>query len=101
VLSRLNPFARIPLCGLLSGFDGRPATFASFRSLLVNRVTLRGFIITDHVDLWPTAVDDLSALVADGRLKYRETVVEGLENAPRAFIGMLAGENLGKQLGRV
>ena len=64
----------------------------------MNRVKLQAFIVTDRVDLWPQAQSELEELVAQGRLKYRESVVEGLENAPGAFIGMLKGENFGKQL---
>jgi NADPH-dependent curcumin reductase CurA len=71
------------------------------RSLLVNRVKLQGFIVSDRLDLYTRAVQQLARLVSQGRLRYHETVAEGLENAPRAFIGMLRGENLGKQLVRV
>lgn len=68
------------------------------RSLLVNRVKLQGFIVTDRQDLYGRAVTQLVSWVAHGNLKYSETVAEGLRNAPKAFIGMLKGENLGKQL---
>jgi hypothetical protein len=59
---------------------------------------MQGFIVSDRMELWPRALEELGGLVAGGRIKYRETVAHGLENAPRAFIGMLRGENLGKQL---
>ena len=99
VLVRLNPFARVTLCGLISQYNvTQPYQLRNFHSLLVNRVKLQGFIITDRVDLWPQAQSELEELVAQGLLKYRESIVEGLENAPRAFIGMLKGENFGKQL---
>jgi NADPH-dependent curcumin reductase CurA len=68
------------------------------RSLLVNRVNLRGFIVFDRLDLYAKAVGQLVRWVSRGELKYHETIAEGIENAPRAFIGMLKGENLGKQI---
>ena len=86
---------------MVSGFGGRPFVFHNFRALLVNRARLQGLIVTDRMDLWPVAVGQLRQLVIDGRLKYRESVVEGIENAPQAFIGLLAGKNLGKQLVRL
>jgi len=67
----------------------------------VNRIRLQGFIVSDRMDLWPGAMKELAGHIAAGRLRYRETIAEGLEAAPRAFIGMLKGENLGKQLVRV
>ena len=67
-------------------------------SLLVNRVRLQGFIVSDHLARWPAALKDLGQWVVEGRVKYRESVAEGLQSAPAAFIGMLAGKNFGKQL---
>ncbi len=99
VLRRVNPFARIPLCGLISQYNvTQPYGIQNFASLLVNRVKLQGFIVSDFLDRWPTALGELGQWVAEGKLKYRETVTEGLENAPKAFIGLLKGENFGKQL---
>lgn len=69
--------------------------------VLVNRVTIRGFIVSDHIDRLLPFLADTAAWLREGRLKYREDVVEGLEAAPRAFIGLLRGENLGKMLVRV
>ena len=100
-LDRLNPFARIPLCGLISGYNGQPMAIHNVRSLLINRVKLQGFIVTEHPDVWPQALQQLGEWVAQGRIKYRETITEGLENAPQAFIGLLKGENFGKQLIKV
>jgi len=57
-----------------------------------------GFIVSDHMDLWPQALQDLGQHVASGALKYRESIATGIENAPKAFIGLLSGENFGKQL---
>jgi NADPH-dependent curcumin reductase len=102
VLARLNPFARIPLCGLVSQYNAtEPYGVKNFASLLANRVTLRGFIVSEHLDKWPAALAELSDHVAAGRITYRESIAEGLESAPAAFIGMLEGKNLGKQLVRL
>jgi len=99
VLKHMNAFSRIPLCGLISGYDDPDAlAVRNFRSFLVNRIQLRGFICSDHLDLWKPALKELGALVHDGRLKYRESIAVGLENAPAAFIGLLKGHNFGKQL---
>jgi NADPH-dependent curcumin reductase CurA len=99
VLQHMNAFSRIALCGLISGYDN-PGALAvkNFRSFLVNRIQLRGFICSDHLDLWKPALAELGALVHAGKLKYRESIAEGIENAPAAFIGLLQGQNFGKQL---
>lgn len=102
VLTQLNAFARIPLCGFVSQYNvTQPYAIRNFGALLTNRVKLQGFIVSEHTDLWPQAMQELESLVSSGQLKYRETIAEGLQNAPAAFIGMLKGENLGKQLVKV
>lgn len=99
VLEQLNPFARIPLCGLISQYNAtEPYGLRNTGLLLTNRVTLQGFIVSEHGEVWPQALQELGQLVATGTLKYRESVTQGLENAPAAFIGLLKGENFGKQL---
>jgi len=98
----LNPFARIPLCGLISMYNATgPAPGPSWRALLTNRVLVKGFIVSDHLDRLPAFLDDCTRWVREGRLKFREDVVEGLDSAPRAFIGLLEGKNFGKMLVRV
>ena len=97
----MNDFGRVALCGLISGYDGRPIPIQNVRAILVHRLLIQGFIIPDHLDLWPQALTELGQLVAAKRIRYRETVAQGLESAPRAFIGMLKGENVGKQLVKV
>ena len=97
-LARMNPFGRVALCGLMAGYDGEDVALRNVRSILVNRLRVEGFIISDHMELWPQAIRELADHVAQGRLTYRETVAPGIESAPRAFIGLLRGENLGKQL---
>ena len=99
VLRRMNPFSRIAVCGLISQYNTTdPYGVKSFASILVNRVKVQGFIVSDRIELWAKALPELTGWVASGRIKYRESVTEGLENAPRAFIGLLKGENFGKQL---
>jgi NADPH-dependent curcumin reductase CurA len=73
---------------------------AAPQQILVNRLRVEGFIVTDHMDIWPQALQELSTLVATGQLKYRETVAQGIEAAPKAFLGLLQGRNFGKQLVR-
>lgn len=99
VLPLLNAFARIPFCGYVSEYDNS-ATYGvqHLRSLLVSRVKLQAFIISEHLEIWDEALADLSAWLLGGKINYRETIAVGLENAPAAFIGMLQGRNLGKQL---
>jgi hypothetical protein len=95
----LNPFSRVALCGMISDYNAtEPYGAKMVRSLLTNRVKLQGFIVFDRQDLYLRAVNQLAKWVAQGRIKYHETIAEGLESAPKAFIGMLKGENLGKQL---
>ena len=99
VLPLLNAFARIPFCGYVSEYDeSAPHGVLHLRSLLVSRARLQGYIISEHLDIWEEALADLSAWLAAGKLRYHETITNGLENAPAAFIGMLKGMNLGKQL---
>lgn len=102
ILFQINPFARIALCGLISLYNATNVyRMAGLSSLLINRATLRGFIISDHLDRWPAALKDLSKWVLEGHIKYRESITEGLQNAPAAFIGLLEGKNFGKQLVKV
>lgn len=99
VFERLNAFARIPLCGLVSQYNEKqPQGLRHYGAILVNRAKVQGFIVGEHADLFPQARQELTTLVASGKLKYRESIAEGLENAPSAFIGMLQGKNFGKQL---
>ncbi len=98
VFSRMNAFGRIAVCGLISGYNGEPMPIENFRSVLINRLKIQGFIVSEHMELWPQALSELAAQVASGRLKYRETISQGIESAPQAFIGLLKGQNFGKQL---
>jgi NADPH-dependent curcumin reductase CurA len=69
-----------------------------WRSILTKRLTVRGFIISDHVDRFPDFAREVAGHLQAGRLKYRETIAQGLESAPQAFIELLRGKNFGKQL---
>jgi len=97
-LLRTNPFARIALCGLIAGYDGQPLPLQNPSLLLVNRIRLEGFIVSEHMHVWPEALKELSELVAQGKLRPRESIARGLQAAPQAFLGLLKGDNLGKQL---
>jgi NADPH-dependent curcumin reductase CurA len=99
VLRRMNPFGRIPLCGVISQYNAtQPYGVKNTRSLLINRIKLQGFLVFDYSARWPAVTKELAQWVSEGKIKYRETVAEGLRNAPEAFIGMLAGKNFGKQI---
>ncbi|MDR3461472.1 MAG: NADP-dependent oxidoreductase [Beijerinckiaceae bacterium] len=98
VLKRLNPFARIAVCGLISGYNTNETTSLDLRWVLVQRLKIEGFIVSDHLDIWPQALRELGTLVASGKLHFRESIAEGLAAAPEAFIGLLEGKNFGKQL---
>jgi NADPH-dependent curcumin reductase CurA len=98
VLTRMNAFGRIALCGMIAGYDGKPLPMAYPQLLLTNRLKLEGFIISEHMDVWPDALKELGMLVATGKLRPRESVAQGIESAPEAFLGLLKGKNFGKQL---
>jgi NADPH-dependent curcumin reductase len=98
VMLRMNAFARIAMCGMIAGYNGKPIPMAAPQLILVNRVKVEGFIVSEHMDVWPEALAELGGLVASGRLKYRESVAQGIEAAPQAFLGLLRGQNFGKQI---
>ena len=102
-LNRLNTFARVPLCGMVSAYNlEQPAPGPrNLASLLVNRATITGFIVTDHYDRFGEFIEEVGGHVRSGELGYRETVVDGIENMPQAFIGLMEGQNTGKMLVRV
>ncbi|QPF74985.1 NADP-dependent oxidoreductase [Roseateles sp. DAIF2] len=101
VMLRANAFSRIAMCGMISGYNGEPIPLAAPQLILVNRMKVEGFIVSEHMELWPEALKELGGLVATGQLKYRESVAEGLAAAPEAFLGLLKGRNFGKQLVRL
>lgn len=103
VLDRLNPFARVAMCGLISGYDdqGRMDPIENPARFLVSRFKMEGFIVSDHLPLWPQGLKELATGIATGKLKYRETIADGIAAAPEAFMAMLKGGNFGKQLVRL
>ena len=101
LLTKMNTFGRIALCGLVSEFNRDAHAYKTIRSILVNRLRIQGFIVSDKLDTWPGIREQLTELVVSGKLKFKESVAEGLEQAPRAFVGMLKGENFGKQLVKI
>jgi len=106
VFPLLNPFARVPVCGLIAHYNDTEAVApkwagAMMRNVLTKRLTFRGFIVSDFAARHGDFIRDMSAWVREGKVKYKEFVTEGLQSAPGAFIGLLKGANFGKQLVRV
>jgi len=110
VVPLMNPVGRIPICGMISWYnagglgagasDAMAAPFL-WRNILVKFLSVNGFIISNHWDQYPAFLKDAGPKVASGDIKYIEDIAEGLENAPRAFMGLLEGKNRGKQIVKV
>ncbi len=98
VLTRMNAFGRIAVCGMIAGYNGAPLPLAQPALILMQRLKVEGFIVSEHMEIWPQALTELGTLVATGKLKARESISMGLEAAPEAFLGLLKGKNFGKQL---
>ncbi|AMO25072.1 NADP-dependent oxidoreductase [Ramlibacter solisilvae] len=98
VMLRMNAFSRIALCGMIAGYDGQPVPMSYPQMLLTNRMRLQGFIVSEHMEIWPEALKELGQLVGSGKLRPRESIAQGIESAPDAFLGLLKGRNFGKQL---
>ena len=98
VLSRMNAFGRIAVCGMIAGYDGAPLPLTYPALILMSRLKLQGFIVSEHMEVWPEALKELGTLVATAKLKARESIAQGIEAAPEAFLGLLKGKNFGKQL---
>lgn len=111
VVPLMNPYGRIPVCGMIAWYDlgglgmgeveGPDRLPRVWRTILVNKLSVNGFIISDHFDRFGEFLAEVGPMVADGRIRYREDVAEGLKNAPAAFMGLLKGENFGKQIVKV
>ncbi|HEX2216744.1 MAG TPA: NADP-dependent oxidoreductase [Xanthobacteraceae bacterium] len=107
VFPLLNFFARIPVCGLIAQYNATEVPAGTLkvsqimRAVLTKRLNFRGFIVSDFAALEPDFRRDVSGWVREGKIKHREYIVEGLDNAPRALIGLLRGENFGKTVVRV
>lgn len=98
VMLRMNAFGRIAVCGMIAGYDGQPLPMSYPQMILVQRLKVQGFIVSEHMQDWPAALKELGQLVGSGRFRPRESVAHGLEGAPQAFLGLLKGRNFGKQL---
>ena len=98
VMLRMNAFSTIALCGMIAGYDGQPLPMAYPQLILTNRMKIQGFIVSEHMEVWPEALQELGMLVGSGKLRPRESVAQGIESAPEAFLGLLKGRNFGKQL---
>ena len=98
VLPLMNAFGRIALCGMIAGYDGQPVPLSYPALILMSRLRIQGFIVSEHMEVWPDALKELGELVATGKLRPRESVAVGIEAAPEAFLGLLKGKNFGKQV---
>jgi len=99
VLRQMNLASRIVICGLIAEYNAEQAYgYKNMRAILVNRVKMQGMIVFDWKERYGEALKALAGYLAQGKLKYRESVVEGLDNAPKGLIGLLKGQNFGKQL---
>jgi NADPH-dependent curcumin reductase CurA len=103
VLRLVNPFARIPLCGMISQYNlETPEPGPRFMMNMVgNRVLMRGFIISDHFDQYPAFLAEVGAWLREGKIKHEVTLVDGIDNAVKAFMGLFSGDNLGKMVVRL
>jgi NADPH-dependent curcumin reductase CurA len=102
-LTNMNSFGRIPVCGMISQYNHTKPQSAprNLSSIIGKRLLLQGFIVSDHYDQFPQFQSDMVKWLQEGKLKWQETILEGIENTPKAFIGLFTGENLGKMLVRV
>jgi len=98
LLGRMNAFSRIAVCGLISQYNSAPYPMLNIGSVLTNRIRMQGFIVSDDMSRWPPALKELGGHIAAGRIKYRESIADGLAAAPAAFVSLLKGGNFGKQL---
>jgi NADPH-dependent curcumin reductase CurA len=107
VLPLLNNFARVPVCGLIAHYNdtelpaGPDRSPLVMQSILIRRLTFRGFIVWDFADQQPQFLKDMSGWLKQGQVRYKEDITDGLEHAPRELIGLLRGENFGKKIIRV
>jgi len=97
-IANANDFARFALCGMIAQYNGEPVGPRNIYAVIEKSLKLQGFIASNHLDLWPDFQRDMKQWIARGRIKWKETVVEGLENSPKAFLDIFAGANAGKML---
>ena len=100
-LPRMNPLGRIPVCGMISAYNthgSRSAGVTTLSNMIYNRITMKGFVVYEFNEMRQQFLSDMVGWIKDGRMKYHETIFEGIENAPKALIGLFTGENTGKML---
>ena len=100
-ISNMNDHGRIALCGMIAGYDGQPLPMANPSLILRSRLMIQGFIVSEHMEIWPEALKELGGMVGSGKFRPRESVAQGIESAPDAFLGLLKGKNFGKQIVKV
>ena len=97
-LRRINTLGRIPVCGFISGYNSGHSSVSNLSNIIYSRVMLRGFVGTDFLHLHGQFLSDMSGWLKEGRVKYQETILDGIANAPSALIGLMEGKNSGKML---
>jgi NADPH-dependent curcumin reductase CurA len=102
-LAHMNRYGRIVVCGMISQYNATEAVPGphNLGVTITKRLMIKGFIVSDHTDRLPEFYADMGRWIAEGNVKWKETIVEGIESAPQAFIGLFKGENLGKMLVRI
>ncbi|MGD2270225.1 MAG: NADP-dependent oxidoreductase [Desulfobacterales bacterium] len=102
-LEHMNTYGRIVLCGMISVYNAikAPPGPSNLVIAISKQLTLRGFIVSEHFDILPQFFADMGQWISEGNIKWKETILEGIENAPKAFIGLFKGENFGKMLVRI
>ena len=97
-LRRINTLGRIPVCGFISGYNSGHSSVSNLSNIIYSRVMLRGFVGTDFLHLHGQFLSDMSGWLKEGKVKYQETILDGIDNAPSALIGLMEGKNSGKML---
>jgi NADPH-dependent curcumin reductase CurA len=97
----MNAFGRIAVCGMIAGYNGEPVPLKDPTVILRSRLKVQGFIISESPADMAEAFKELAPLHVQGRLRYRESIADGIASAPEAFLGLLQGRNFGKQLVRL
>ena len=97
-LRRMNTLGRIPVCGFISGYNSGHSSVSNLSNIIYARVMLRGFVGTDFLHLHGQFLSDMSGWLKEGKVKYQETILDGIDNAPSALIGLMEGKNSGKML---
>lgn len=102
-LARMNPLGRVAVCGMISGYNepGSRTVVRNLSNIIYGRITIRGFVATDFLHLRPAFETEMADWLKAGRIKWRETVLEGIAQAPHAMVGLMQGENIGKMLVRL